>query len=189
MFGAASQYVGSLSAVNPALTDLSVLSAPWLVLPFLVGCTQREWRSGALLGLACTFAGLFGYGAMTLSPMQGAHYTAQSVSGFIVSNGATIAGGTITGPLFGWFGQRWRNHRDYRVALLTSATLCLEPLVRQLVEQPPTALGRWWVPAIQPIGSRNVAVLEVTLGLAAAAYVGARALASAPDRSTNPPAA
>jgi hypothetical protein len=46
LFGAADQYLGSLpgahlwAAQMPWLTDVSLLSAPWVLLPFLVGATH-----------------------------------------------------------------------------------------------------------------------------------------------------
>lgn len=54
-FGAGDQYLGSLSA-HPWGADVSLLSAPWLVLPFLAGATRREPRRAAALGLACAAA-------------------------------------------------------------------------------------------------------------------------------------
>jgi hypothetical protein len=75
IFGAADQYLGSLpgahlwAAQMPWMTDVSLLSAPWVLLPFLVGATQREPRRATLLGLACTMFALAGYAAMTLSPV------------------------------------------------------------------------------------------------------------------------
>src|SRR6266513_3039533 len=83
---------------------ISLLSAPWLVLPFVAGATQREPRRAALLGLACTYAALLGYGLMTLSPFENAHLTLATVRGFVVSERSVLLGGVVTGPLFGWFG-------------------------------------------------------------------------------------
>jgi hypothetical protein len=71
-FGAGDQYLGSLTGSGHLWaagwsSGLSLLSAPWLVLPFVAGVTQRDpWRA-ALLGLACTYAALLGYGLMTIS--------------------------------------------------------------------------------------------------------------------------
>ena len=76
VFGAGDQYLGSLQGSGHIwaagwATDVSLLSAPWLVLPFIVGTTQRDPRRAALLGLACTYAALLGYLLMTLSPEIG----------------------------------------------------------------------------------------------------------------------
>jgi len=43
LFGAGDQYLGSFS-MHPWMADVSLLSAPWLVLAFLAGWTQREPR-------------------------------------------------------------------------------------------------------------------------------------------------
>ena len=164
-FGAGDQYLGSMSW-HPWAADVSLLSAPWLVVPFLAGWTQREPRRGALLGLACTIAALAGYGLMTLSPVENAHLNAQSALAFTLSERQVIVGGLLTGPLFGWFGQRWRERRAWVGALLTAAALCLEPLAR--------------VPAHRAIRFREVWLAEVAVGLAVAAYVAASARRAVP---------
>jgi hypothetical protein len=92
-FGAGDQYLGSLSW-HPWAADVSLLSAPWLVLPFLAGWTQREPRRAMLLGFACTVAALVGYGLMTLSPVENAHLTVASASAFVHSEARVIVGGS-----------------------------------------------------------------------------------------------
>ena len=129
-FGAADQYFGSLDRVVPWASDVSLLSAPWLVLPFLAGRTQRTPRRGALLGLACTAAALVAYGLMTLSPVEGARLTVTTVRGFVWSESPVLVGALATGPLFGWLGYRWASRRDRVAGLVTAALLCLEPLAR-----------------------------------------------------------
>jgi len=156
-FGAGDQYLGSLTGSGHLWaagwsSDVSLLSAPWLVLPFLAGATQRSPRRAALLGLACTYAALLGYGLMTLSPVEHAHLTAATVRGFLVSERAVLVGGIVTGPLFGWFGQQWRTRRAIAGALVTAAALCLEPLARRAV--------------LRPIDDRSVWLAEVAAGLA-----------------------
>jgi len=158
LFGAGDQYLGSFS-MHPWMADVSLLSAPWLVLAFLAGCTQREPKRAALLGLGCTFAALVGYGAMTLSPVENAHLSVPAVIGFVRSSRAIVAGGLVTGPLFAWFGQRWRVHGAWVGALATAATLCLEPFAR--------------IPAGREIGSERVLLAEIAFGIAMAAYVAA----------------
>jgi hypothetical protein len=155
-FGAGDQYLGSLSA-HPWGADISLLSAPWLVLAFVAGCTQREPRRAALLGLGCTYAALVGYALMTLSPVENAHLTVATLRGFVVSERSVLLGGFVTGPLFGWFGRQWRTRRAWLGALATAATLCLEPLARRVT--------------IDPIRFRTVWIAEVAAGLALAAYV------------------
>ncbi|HSC49131.1 MAG TPA: DUF6518 family protein [Gaiellaceae bacterium] len=129
VFGAADQYLGSFSA-HPWAADVSLLSAPWLVLAFLAGWTQGGPRRGALVGLACTFAALVGYCVLTLSPVEHAQLTGAGVEGFVRSSRRVIVGGLFTGPLFGWLGHRWRTGRAWPGAVLVAGAVCLEPLAR-----------------------------------------------------------
>jgi Family of unknown function (DUF6518) len=161
-FGAGDQYLGSLLGSGHVwaagwASDISLLSAPWVVLAFVAGATQRDPRRAALLGLGCTYAALLGYAVMTLSPVEGAHVTAATLRGFIVSERLVLIGGVVTGPLFGWFGQQWRTRRAIAGALVTAACLCLEPLARKVT--------------IDPITYRDVWIGEVAIGLALAAAV------------------
>jgi hypothetical protein len=161
-FGAGDQYLGSLTGSGHlwALgwsTNVSLLSAPWVVLPFVAGMTQRDPRRGGLLGLACTYAALVGYAIMTLSPIENAHPSVALLRGFIISERLVLVGGILTGPLFGWFGQQWRTRRWIVGALVTAAALCLEPLARKVT--------------INPITYREVWIGEVAVGLALAAAV------------------
>jgi hypothetical protein len=169
VFGGADQYLGSLSA-HPWATDISLLSAPWLLVAFLAGWTQREPRRAALLGYACTLSALVGYGLMTLSPIENADLNMQSVAALVRSERLVIAGAVVTGPLFGWFGNRWRNDRAWLGAVATAAAVSLEPLAR--------------LPAGQAIRFRSVWVAEVAVGLALAAYVARESLAARRDART-----
>ncbi len=155
VFGGGDQYLGSMSW-HPWAADISLLSAPWLLLAFLAGWTQRDPRRAALLGLACTASALLGYGLMTLSPVENAHLTLSSAAAF-VHESRVIVGGLFTGPLFGWFGQRWRTDRAWFGALATAAAICLEPLAR--------------IPAGQAIRFPAVWIAEVAAGVAMAIYV------------------
>jgi Family of unknown function (DUF6518) len=161
-FGAGDQYLGSLTGSGHLWaagwsSDVSLLSAPWLVLPFVVGATQRDPKRAALLGLACTSAALLGYGMMTVSPIENAHLAAATVRGFLYSERAVFVGGIVTGPLFGWFGQQWRTRRKIAGALVTAVALCLEPLARRI--------------SVDPIRYRDVWLAEVAAGLLLAAAV------------------
>jgi hypothetical protein len=160
LFGGGDQYLGSM-LWHPWAADISLLSAPWLVLAFIAGWTQRDPRRAAILGLACTASALLGYGLMTLSPIENAHFSLQSAASFIHSESPVIVGGLFTGPLFGWFGQRWRTDRAWIGALATAALVCLEPLAR--------------VAAGQATSFHAVSLAEVAAGLAMVAYVVARA--------------
>jgi hypothetical protein len=154
LFGAGDQYLGSFS-MHPWMADVSLLSAPWLLLPFLAGWTQREPKRAALLGLGCTFAALLGYGLMTLSPFESAELTTATARGFLVSSSRIFLGALMTGPLFAWLGYRWRVERDWRGALATAAALCLEPLAHA-------------------IRSGTVRLAELAAGLALAGYFAVR---------------
>jgi hypothetical protein len=158
VFGAADQYLGSFSA-HPWAADVSLLSAPWLVVAFAAGWTQTEPARGALVGVACTFAALVGYGLMTLSPVEHAQLTMLGVEGLIRSESRVIVGGLVTGPVFGWLGQRWRVGRRWPGAALVAATVCLEPVARAV------AGGQY------AIRFRDVWLAEVAVGLAMLAYV------------------
>ena len=69
-FGAADQYLGSMSWLGPWASTAAQMSAPWLILPFVVGITQQRARRAAALGLVVTVSALLGYFAMTYSPME-----------------------------------------------------------------------------------------------------------------------
>src|SRR5690349_7619284 len=122
LFGGVDQYLGSFS-MHPWMADVSLLSAPWLVLPFLAGSTQPTPRRAALLGLACTYVALVAYGLMTLSPMEGARLSATTAAGFVHSVAPVLVGGVVTGPLFGWLGQRWLRAGAWAAALTAAGAL------------------------------------------------------------------
>jgi hypothetical protein len=169
-YGAGSQFLG---ARMPWGHDVASLSAPWLVLAFLAGSTQRTSRRAALLGLGCTAAALTGYWLMTDSPVEGASYTLANAHGFFVSNAAVVLGGLVTGPLFGWLGQGWRTRRALSGALICAVALCLEPLARRAPLGEIHYLGHGYLIAT-PIDSRVVVLAEVAAGLLFAAAVFAR---------------
>ena len=161
-FGAGDQYLGSLVGSGHAwaadwATDISLLSAPWILLAFVAGATQRDPRRAALLGLACTYSALLGYGVMTLSPVENADITLASIRGFVYSERTVFVGGIFTGPLFGWFGQQWRSGKMLAGAFLVAAAFCFEPLARRL--------------SVNPVRSRAVWIAEIVAGLALAAYL------------------
>jgi|SRR5579885_3328542 len=156
VFGAADQYVGSLSA-HPWGADVSQLSAPWLVLPFLVGAAQRTPRRAALLGLASTMLALVGYMLMTFSPVENAHLTARGVLDFMRGgNMRWFAAGVVTGPLFAWLGYRWRFRRSAIAGLAVTAVLCLEPWARNAYGN---VIRSSWVTATEVAAGAAFAVL------------------------------
>jgi hypothetical protein len=167
-YGAGTQFLGArVPGWGP---DVAMLSAPWLVIAFAAGCTQKTPRRAALLGLGATAAALTGYWLMTDSPVEGAQYTLANAHGFLVSNVFTVIGGLVTGPLFGWFGHQWRMRRVLLGALVTAAAVCLEPLARRTPLGDVHAFGHGYVVA-NPIGSHAVILAEVAAGLVLAAAV------------------
>jgi hypothetical protein len=161
-FGAADQFLGARAGVvGWWAVDVSLLSAPWLLVAFLAGWSQPTAARAAILGFASTLAALVGYWAMTLSPVEGASVTVPGLRGLLVGQSAYVVGGVVTGPLFGWLGHRWRTRRDLLSALSVALVVCLEPLAH-------AADGT-------AIGFRGVWVAEVVVGLLMALYVVAAA--------------
>ena len=163
LFGAGDQYLGTLAAGSLLGTwtwTASGMSAPWVIAPFLTGSTQDRSRRAMALGLVVTLSALVGYFAMSHSPMEGAalkdfwpRVTRMVTTGY---NPVWIAAGLVTGPLFGYLGNRWRVDRWWVSAVAVASSLCLEPLARLPVgrlEPPPVVWGA-----------------EVALGIAAAAW-------------------
>ena len=132
VFGAVDQYLGSFSA-HPWMADVSLLSAPWLVLPFAAGLFGRSPRGAALLGAAATFLALVGYCLMTLSPAENAHLSVDGVVAFIrAGNYRWFLAGLVTGPVLGAMAYVARARRAAALAVSVAALLCLEPVVHAL---------------------------------------------------------
>jgi hypothetical protein len=131
IFGGGDQYLGSINATGLWTESLSLLSAPWLVLPFLFGCSQLRSSRAAAVGLVATLSALSGYFLMIMGPLEGGQWTITSlreVHGLLFSNEENILGGFVTAPLYGLLGQRWRTRRAWTSAVLVAGALCLEPL-------------------------------------------------------------
>ena len=142
-FGAADQFLGSRSVTLGLWASTAAqMSAPWLVLPFVIGVTQRHARRAAVLGLVVTASALIGYFAMTYSPIEIHPWSLDRFTAGMVAittrgwyNPLYILGGLVTGPMFGFLGQRWRVRRSWISATLVAGALCLEPLARWTVGQ------------------------------------------------------
>ena len=132
-FGAADQYLGNCElTLGSWAWEVSAMSAPWLLLPFVFGWTQTRPRRAMLLGLVATMAALAGYFAMMWSPVEGVSMN-QFLAGWpalVSSQQMNISGGLVTGPLFGLLGQRWRVNRSWASAVLVAGAFCLEPPAR-----------------------------------------------------------
>ena len=158
-FGAADQYLGTvrfLDAFGRWPSTVSQVSATWLLLPFLAGCTQRSARSAAAIGLVSTEVALLSYALMTVSPFEGVALARApaAFAAMAAANMVYVTCGLATGPAYGWLGYRWRTARAPVAAALVIGALCLEPLVR-------SAVGQKYHPAI-------VWQVEVVLGVALA---------------------
>ncbi len=150
-FGAGDQYLGSLISLGAWPSTVSGMSAPWVLLPLVLGISQVRRRRAALLGLLVTVAALIGYFTMTYSPVEIHPWSLSRFTSGVIAvttsgyNPAYIAGGLITGPLFGLLGQRWRVRRWWVSGAVGAGVLCLEPPVHSFAGQlwPPAWV--WWV--------------------------------------------
>jgi Na+/H+ antiporter NhaA len=131
-FGAADQFLGTLHATSTLgwwTVSVSLLSAPWLILPFCAGWTQRQPQRAMVAGLTVTLSALVGYFVMTLSPLEGVHVTSSGVWALVGSNQLNVVGGLVAGPVFGWLGYCWHTRRSWLAAASVTGALCFEPLV------------------------------------------------------------
>jgi Family of unknown function (DUF6518) len=137
-FGAADQYLPVAIGVSPHLgaylfaAQVSGMSAPWLLVPFLTGAWQSGRRRAVLVGLAASWLAVLAYVFMIVSPMEGVHLTAGTFAGSLASQWPWFAGGLIAGPLYGWFGYLWRARRSPAIALLAALPVLIEPAARLL---------------------------------------------------------
>lgn len=149
-FGAIDQYLGGLR--SSFLTDVSGMSAPWLLVPFLAGAWQSGQRRAAMAGLAATWLSVLAYVAMIISPMEGTHLgprpagltgswvqlSPHLVLATLASQWLWFAGGLVIGPLYGWLGHQSRSHRSWATALAAVLPVLLEPVTRAFA-------GRSWL--------------------------------------------
>jgi hypothetical protein len=185
-FGAVDQYLGSLR--SSFLTEVSGMSAPWLLVPFLAGASQRVWRRAVLVGLTATWLSVLAYVAMIVSPMEGTHLgprpaglvgswnqlTPHLFLATLASQWLWFAGGLIAGPLYGWLGYRWRVRWSRAAALLAVLPSLLEPAARWLAGRSGIAhvigLAFQW-PGYGPAVIAEVSELAVGLLLTGAVVV------------------
>jgi hypothetical protein len=148
-FGAVDQYlpvaITTSSHVGAYLfaVQVSGMSAPWLLLPFLAGAWQGSQRRAALVGLAATWLAVLSYVLMIVSPMEGTHLTPRTFAVSLASQRLWFAGGLICGPLYGWLGYRWRARREPAAALLGAVPILLEPAARWLATRLGISGTRW----------------------------------------------
>jgi hypothetical protein len=162
VFGAGDQYLGSQVTLGGWTAAASLLSAPWLVLAFAFGCTQSRVRRALGVGLLVTVSALAGYFVLLASPLEGARLSLPALGGWLSSSRWVVVGGLVTGPVFGFLGQRWRTRRAWLSVALVAGALCLEPLSERV------ANGSW---------SDSVSLFEAAAGIAFATYSLARGTA------------
>ncbi len=168
IFGAIDQYLGTVHVTSRLgwwTITVSGMSAPWLILPFLAGMTQERAKRAVALGVVIVLSALAGYFAMSNSVLESvpvAHFWPRTVRmATTESNLLWIVGGLITGPIYAYFGHRWRVARSWAGAALVTLALCLEPVARSIAGTDFVGGGL--------NGSRAVWGAEVALGLATAA--------------------
>lgn len=99
---------------------VSNMSALWLFLPFMVAAMAARTRRGAVvLGYAVTLAAFLGFYAAAI---------AKSANQFTGHDLVFLAGGVVTGPLFGLLGRRWARRHSWWAAAPLVGAFCLEPL-------------------------------------------------------------
>jgi hypothetical protein len=162
IFGGADQYLGSLTAHGFGfwVVAVSLMSAPWLLLPFIFGARHNSAYRGAAIGALATLAALLGYFVMTLSPLEGVSLAHVNLAAELRGQARLIAEGVVTGPLFGYLGYRWHVKRSWPAATLAALALILEPLARVYTHR--------------VVGPSAVWLIESCTGLALAAYFAAR---------------
>jgi hypothetical protein len=172
VFGAIDQYLGTVHVTSHLgwwTITVSGMSAPWLILPFLAGMTQQRAKRAVALGVIVVLSALAGYFAMSNSVFESvpvAHFWPRTVRmATTESNLLWIVGGLITGPIYAYFGHRWRVARSWVGAALVTLALCLEPVARSIVGTDFVGGGL--------SGSRAVWGAEVAVGLVAAALFAA----------------
>jgi hypothetical protein len=171
VFGALDQWIGSLLGHFGRFgwtSSVSTMSAPWLLLPFLAGWSQPTRRRAVGIGLLATLVAFAAYAVMTLSPVENAHLSVRGVLDFGYSNRPWLVGALLAGPLFGWFGHRWRTRRAAVGAFSAALAFVAEPLVRQRVGL--------------ALHDSRVAAVEVAMGALGAGYVVRSAFATSRSR-------
>jgi hypothetical protein len=150
------------------LAAVGGLTAPWLLLPFLVGAARSRREGNALLGIACVWlaivacsAGAESGGDLTgpLTPEQFLSYPGT----FRLSHLPVLLGASVSGPVYAVLGHRWRVSRSWLPALAATAPVMLEPAARWLASQsvlfwadyPPVA----WAETLTGLALRAAAIV------------------------------
>jgi hypothetical protein len=122
------------------LAAVGGLTAPWLLLPFLVGAARPRREGNALLGIACVWlaivacsAGAESGGGLTgpLTPERVLSYPGT----FLLSHLPVLLGASVSGPVYAVLGHWLRVSRSWLPALAATAPLMVEPAARWLASQ------------------------------------------------------
>jgi DNA-binding beta-propeller fold protein YncE len=116
------------------------LTAPWLLLPFLVGAARSRREGNALLGFACVWLAIVACsaGAETGGDLAGPLTPGRILSypaAFGLSHLPALLGASVSGPVYAVLGHRWRVSRSWLPALAVTAPLMLEPAARWLASR------------------------------------------------------
>ena len=166
VFGAVEQWAGAQNP--PFVAALGGMSAPWLVLPFLVGASRASRRSALVLGFAVVLVAVAGFLAAGVGLVQTLTSGPSAVLWAMLGHLPWLLGAMVSGPVFGLLGYEWRVTRSWWLALAATAPVMLEPALRW-------RLSSWGILIWEPYAS--VAWAEALAGLAltvAAITVGPR---------------
>lgn len=163
----------------PVLTGVSGMSAPWLVLPFLLGAVRPGRAGVALLGFAAACLAVGAYVAMSGDPTEGLSsghsHLSLSLGGsatflalVVFAHAPLFLGAAVSGPLYAVLGRRWRVSRRWPPALAVTAPVMLEPAARWLASY--SVL--FWAPDPPVAWAEAVAGLALTAAAIAAALRG-----------------
>jgi DNA-binding beta-propeller fold protein YncE len=128
VFGAVEQRAG---AGHPAfVAALGGMSAPWLVLPFLVGASRASRRSALALGFAVALVAVAGFLAASTGLVQTFTRGPSAVLWAMLGQLPWLLGAMVSGPVYGLLGYRWRVTRSWWLALAATAPVMFEPALR-----------------------------------------------------------
>ncbi len=125
---------GGVDVLAQVRTDVGNLSTPWLLVAFLAGAQSSRIGRGALIGLAATMVALFGFYALTSVPVNlGGHTFIGDLVRELRANRIYLAGGLVSGPIFGALGAWWAQRGTLPASLVAGALLIAEPFVTAAV--------------------------------------------------------
>lgn len=165
-FGAVEQRAG---AGHPGfVAALGGMSAPWLLLPFLVGASRASRRCALVLGFAVVLVAVAGFLAAGVGLVQTFTSGPSADLWAMLGQLPWLVGAMVSGPVYGLLGYEWRVTRSWWLALAATAPVMVEPALRW-------RLSSWGILIWEPYAP--VAWAEALAGLAltvAAITVGPR---------------